>query len=39
MVFLFSELMEEVTPKNAFKFDGSDPKKPLLQVCQEYEAS
>jgi len=36
LVYLFEQLQDEQTPKSKLKFDGSDPKKSVKQICQEY---
>jgi ubiquitin C-terminal hydrolase len=39
MVFLLEQLQNEELPKKRIAFDGSDPKKSLLQICEEYKAA
>lgn len=36
LVYLFEQLQDEQTPVFKEKFDGSDPKKTVQQVCEDY---
>ena len=35
MLYIFEQLQDELTPKHS-GWDGSDPRKPLRQACEEY---
>ena len=38
MVYILEQLQEEQTLRNKPKFNGSDDKKSLIQICNEFQA-